>query len=92
MDISTPNHVFKKIIHRYNETVEEKDKLPDISLHGLRHTSATLLIAQNIDVRTVSGRLGHADTSTTMDIYAHALQKQDEIASQSLGALFHKNA
>ncbi len=50
------------------------------------------MIAQNIDVRTVSGRLGHADTSTTMDIYAHALQKQDEIASQSLGALFHKNA
>lgn len=86
MDISTPNKVFKKVIHIYNETHE--DKLPEITLHGLRHTSATLLIAQNVDVKTVSNRLGHSETSTTMDIYAHALQKQDELAAESLGELF----
>lgn len=57
-------------------------------MHGLRHTSATLLIAQNIDVKTVSNRLGHSETSTTMDIYAHALQKQDALAAKSLGELF----
>lgn len=71
MDISTPNKVFKKVIRIYNETHE--DKLPEITLHGLRHTSATLLIAQNVDVKTVSNRLGHSETSTTMDIYTHAL-------------------
>lgn len=86
MDISTPNKVFKKVIRIYNETHE--DKLPEITLHGLRHTSATLLIAQNVDVKTVSNRLGHSETSTTMDIYAHALQKQDELAAKSLGELF----
>ena len=86
MDISTPNKVFKKVIRIYNETHE--DKLPEITLHGLRHTSATLLIAQNVDVKTVSSRLGHSETSTTMDIYAHALQKQDELAAESLGELF----
>lgn len=86
MDISTPNKVFKKVIRIYNETHE--DKLPEITLHGLRHTSATLLIAQNIDVKTVSNRLGHSETSTTMDIYAHALQKQDALAAESLGELF----
>lgn len=90
LDISTPNHVFKKIINRYNADDEHKEKLPLITLHGLRHTSATLLIAQNIDVRTVSGRLGHSECSTTMDIYAHALKKQDEIASESLGSLFKR--
>lgn len=90
LDISTPNHVFKKIINRYNADNAHIDKLPLITLHGLRHTSATLLISQNIDVRTVSGRLGHSECSTTMDIYAHALKKQDEIASDSLGALFKK--
>lgn len=93
MDINTPNHTFKKIIQRYNDSVaEEGEKLPTISLHGLRHTSATLLIAQNIDVRTVSSRLGHAECSTTMNIYAHALKKQDEIAAESLGNLFSKKA
>ncbi|TGY88061.1 hypothetical protein E5329_26020 [Petralouisia muris] len=46
------------------------------------------MIAQNVDVKTVSSRLGHSETSTTMDIYAHALQKQDELAAESLGELF----
>lgn len=92
MDISTPNHVFKKIIKCYNESAEEADQLPEITLHGLRHTSATLLIAQNIDIRTVSGRLGHAECSTTMNIYAHALKKQDELAAVSIGGLFAKKA
>lgn len=90
IDISTPNKVFKKVIRIYNETHE--DKLPEITLHGLRHTSATLLIAQNVDVKTVSNRLGHSETSTTMDIYAHALQKQDELAAESLGELFTAKA
>ncbi len=58
MHPDTPYNTFKKIIHRYNaQTTDETQKLPDIPLHGLRHTSATLLISQNIDVRTVSGRL-----------------------------------
>lgn len=92
MDLSTPNHVLKKIINRYNESAKEGQLLPNITLHGLRHTSATLLIAQNIDVRTVSGRLGHAECSTTMNIYAHALKKKDEEAAESLGNLFQKKA
>lgn len=86
---STPYSVFKGIIHRYNDRTEDSSqKLPDIPLHGLRHTSATLLISQNIDVRTVSGRLGHAQTSTTMNIYSHALKKMDEKAADTLDSLF----
>lgn len=86
IDLSTPNKIVKKVIRIYNAGHE--DKLPDITLHGLRHTSATLLISQNVDVKTVSRRLGHAETSTTMNIYAHALEKRDTVASDSLGALF----
>ena len=94
MDLSTPYHTFKKIIKNYNKTVTEESskKLPDIPLHGLRHTSATLLISQNIDVRTVSSRLGHAQTSTTMNIYAHSLKKMDEVAADTLENLFIKQA
>lgn len=79
---STPDNAMRKIIARYNSTHEEK--LPHVTPHGLRHTSATLLISQNVDIRTVSNRLGHAQTSTTMNIYTHALQKKDEQAAETL--------
>ena len=86
---STPYRVFKKVLNRYNQNADAL--LPAIPLHGLRHTSATLLISQNIDVRTVSGRLGHAQTSTTMNIYSHQLKKMDEKAADTLSGLFQKN-
>lgn len=93
MNISTPYQTFKDIIHKYNATVEDSSlKLPNIPLHGLRHTSATLLISDNIDVRTVTARLGHAQTSTTMNIYAHSLKKSDEKAASSLNNLLIKKA
>lgn len=71
MHPDTPYKAFKKFIERYNSTIEnESDKLPNITLHDLRHTSATLLIADTLDIRTVANRLGHAQTSTTLNIYA----------------------
>lgn len=84
---STPYKVFKEVIKRYNTTADPGQELPDIPLHGLRHTSATLLISQKTDIRTVSGRLGHSKTSTTTDIYGHFLQKADEGAADSLAEI-----
>ena len=55
--------------------------LPDTSIHSLRHTNATLMIASGVDIRTVSKRLGHAQTSTTANIYTHAIRTADELAS-----------
>lgn len=93
MHPDTPYKKFKKIIKRYNKTVtDEKDKLPDIPLHGLRHTSATLLISQNIDVKTVSNRLGHSQASTTIDIYTHALKQLDKKAAETLDELLVKES
>jgi len=90
----TPYNKFKQLLSYYNEYIEKKedDKLPNITLHGLRHTSATLLISEKIDIRTVSARLGHSQTSTTLDIYAHALKENDKIASDKLENLLQKNA
>ena len=91
MHSDTPYKKFKKIIKRYTDSVtDENNKLPDIPLHGLRHTSATLLISQNIDVKTVSNRLGHSQASTTIDIYAHALKQLDEKAVATLDTLLLK--
>ncbi|PKM84570.1 MAG: site-specific integrase [Firmicutes bacterium HGW-Firmicutes-11] len=58
--------------------------LPDISLHSLRHTNATLQIAAGIPLKTVSNRLGHAQASTTGNIYAHAIKSADAAAAEVL--------
>ena len=70
----------------FRQFLEDKN-LPHITFHGLRHTHATLLISQGLDVRTVSNRLGHAQTSTTLNIYAHAFAKMDREASDKLDNL-----
>ncbi len=53
-------------------------------LHELRHTNASMLIAQGVDVRTVAGLLGHAQPSTTLGIYSHAFDKNKRLAGQKL--------
>lgn len=62
--------------------------LPDIHLHSLRHTNATLLIANGTNVQTVAKRLGHSSANTTMKVYAHAIQAADAAAAESV-PLFH---
>jgi len=54
-------------------------------LHALRHFSATQLIAGGHDVRTVAGRLGHADASITLRVYSHVLPVRDREAAAALG-------
>lgn len=73
---------FKKFINR--------NDLPDVHLHSLRHTNASLLIASGTDLRTVSNRLGHAQLSTTGNIYAHAIKSADEIAANALESMLNK--
>jgi integrase len=56
-------------------------------LHDLRHFVATQLIGAGHDIRTVSGRLGHAQTSTTLNTYAAFLSGRDRAAADQLAAL-----
>ncbi len=63
----------------------KKTDLPRISIHSLRHTNITLLIAAGVPLRTVSYRAGHAQTSTTANIYSHALRTADEMVAGVLG-------
>lgn len=58
-----------------------------VSLHTLRHFSASMLIASGRDVRTIAGRLGHSDASTTLRVYAHVVEGRDQDAADFLGAL-----
>ena len=87
MNYSTPYQALQDAISRFNKGRPLDQQLPHIPFHGLRHTSATLLIASKQDIKTVSRRLGHAQTSTTMNIYAHALQESDRNAADALTAM-----
>jgi len=77
----TPSRWWKRFLKR--------KKIRHIRLHDLRHTSATLLIAQNVHAKIISERLGHKKISTTMDIYGHALPIADREASEKLDSILN---
>ena len=70
----------------------KKHGLPPIHPHKFRHTMASLLIYNGTDVLTVSKRLGHAQVSTTTDIYSHAIKEADERAAESIADVVLRRA
>ena len=70
----------------------KKHNLKYIRFHDLRHTSATILINEGVHAKVISERLGHADISTTMNIYGHVLEEADKTAASHFDSLFEKKA
>jgi integrase len=60
-----------------------------ISIHGLRHTSATLLLKAGVPAHVVQQRLGHKRIEMTLGTYAHALPSMQQDAARRLGVLLH---
>ena len=85
MGYSTPYQALKRAIKQYNAAQSDESlHLPSFTLHGLRHTHASILLANNVNVVSVAARLGHSQTSTTLDTYAHAIKSVDYTASSVL--------
>ena len=66
----------------YNSTVNDilcryckKLNIPVISIHGLRHTHASLLLFAGVSIASVARRLGHASMTTTQKTYLHIIQE-----------------
>ncbi|WP_017756794.1 tyrosine-type recombinase/integrase [Calidifontibacillus oryziterrae] len=76
MHPNTPNNMLKKFLKKYG--------FPTKSFHSLRHTNITILLANNIDFKTVISRAGHSDGIMTINRYAHALKSKDVSASNLL--------
>lgn len=81
-----PSSISKCFV-RYVSTIG----LPVINFHGLRHTNASLLVAQNVDIVVVSARLGHASINTIIKYYVHPLQKNMRKAAYVLQDLLINN-
>src|SRR6516165_11452848 len=62
----------------------------DGTLHGLRHTHVSQLIAAGLDVLTISRRIGHASPSITLNVYGHLFSNTDAKAAEIIEAAFSK--
>jgi integrase len=73
--------------HHYNALVKQAG-VKRIRVHDLRHTFATLALADGIPVKTVSKWLGHSSIRITLDIYAHVIPEQEAWAAERIAAIF----
>lgn len=69
----------KRIFNSSVNSILEKHcvncKIPVISIHGLRHTHASLLLYEGVSIASVAKRLGHANTTTTQETYLHIIKE-----------------
>lgn len=80
LDLSNFSHWWKNF--------REANGFEGLKFHELRHTQATQLLANGVDVKTVQTRLGHSNASLTLNWYAHALPENDRKAAALVGELF----
>ena len=80
MHFQTPSHWWEKFA--------KKNGISGVTFHGLRHTAASYMIKNNVPITTVSGVLGHANTSTTLNIYSHMLEDTKKEAINSLEKMY----
>jgi len=74
---------------RFARRVRKLATVPQIGLHGLRHTHATLLLEAGVDVKTVSERLGHDTVQTTLELYGHVTHTMRSNAAARFGSLLN---
>jgi integrase len=70
---------------RYLHALQRRAGLPEITLHDLRHTAATVALLAGVHPKVVSERHGHASTQITMDRYSHVLESMQVAAADAIG-------
>lgn len=83
MHPSRPYGWFTRFLKRHD--------LPKITFHQLRHTNASLMIADGVDIVTVSGRLGHADKNVTLSTYSHMIKSREALVANSMDKFYTQN-
>ena len=68
----------------------KRHDLPHLNPHAFRHTMASLLINEGVDIVSVSARLGHENPSTTANVHAHIIEGADEKNADIIASVFLK--
>ncbi len=93
-DDGVPGHVFvdefgqpyhPERITRILHGLQRRAGLPEITLHDLRHTSATVALLAGVHPKVVTERHGHASTQITLDRYSHVLESMQVTAAEAIG-------
>lgn len=79
-------------VTNYLNKISKKYNLPHINPHAFRHTMASMLYYNGVDSVSISKRLGHAQVSTTANIYAHVMEDADKKNADILSDIFLKKA
>ena len=82
MDLNTPSHWWHDFALR--------NGIEGVTFHGLRHTAATFMIKNNVPISTVSGVLGHAQISTTLNTYTHVIEDTKRTAIAVMSDVYHQ--
>jgi integrase len=76
------NYVLRQFLAQLN--------IEPITIHGLRHTHASILLYEGINVSYVSSRLGHGEAETTINNYIHAIKELDKRDQMKTADIFEK--
>ncbi|NLB81532.1 MAG: tyrosine-type recombinase/integrase [Clostridiaceae bacterium] len=77
-------------ITEYTKKFVKQNNLPHFTPHSLRHTNISIMIANGVDIKTVSARAGHSNITTTGNIYTHQIQSANAKAADKIGNIFSK--
>ncbi|MGW2145104.1 tyrosine-type recombinase/integrase [Nonomuraea bangladeshensis] len=77
----TPSSLMPKLIEIHNKQ-NTSAQLPHARLYDLRHIHATTLLLAGVPVHVVAARLGHADPTITLRVYAHVIHEQAATAAE----------
>ena len=95
----TLNKAIRRIVNACNNEIVDQDPdnefptlLPNFSCHTLRHTFTTRLVEAVINLKVIQDTLGHADISTTLNIYADVTKEARMESAKKLETFYQKNA
>lgn len=82
----SPDHVSDKF-----KAFVERHSLPPVTLHGLRHSAASILIAKGVHAKGISSRLGHSGIQITMNTYGKFFESADREAAEKMSGIIPKS-
>ena len=88
--VRNPGDVGERFSRTVKKAQQELPTLPDLTIKGLRHTHATLMLESGIHAKVVQERLGHSNITTTLNIYSHVTPTMQEDAMNRLRQYVNK--